>query len=143
MIRLLLISGGTLSLVLGIIGIFVPVLPTTPFVLLSAGLFLRSSPSLYEKVVNGRITSRYMTREAGRKAGISALIIMWAMILLTVFYAANTTWLKILLIAVGLTGTAFKIRYFFSNKPKQIIIKTKQHGKEETHHSIGQALLRE
>lgn len=120
MIRLLLISGGTLSLVLGIIGIFIPVLPTTPFVLLSAGLFLRSSPSLYSKVVNGRITSKCMTREAGRKAGISALIIMWAMILLTVFYAANTTWLRILLIAVGLTGTAFKIRYFFGRKQKQI-----------------------
>ncbi|MHC1730627.1 MAG: YbaN family protein [Bacteroidales bacterium] len=120
MIRLLLISGGTISLALGIIGIFIPVLPTTPFVLLSAGLFLRSSPSLYDRVVKGRITSKYMTREAGRKAGFSALIIMWAMILLTVFYAANTAWLKILLITVGLTGTIFKIRYFFSNRQKQI-----------------------
>jgi uncharacterized membrane protein YbaN (DUF454 family) len=89
-------------------------------VLLSAGLFLRSSPSLYDKVINGRITSKYMTREAGRRAGISALIIMWAMILLTALYAANTAWLKILLIIVGLTGTVFKIRYFFRNKPKQI-----------------------
>lgn len=120
MIRLLLISGGTISLVLGLIGIFIPVLPTTPFVLLSAGLFLRSSPALYNKVVKGRITSRYMTRETGRRAGISALIIMWSMILLTVFYAANTAWLKILLIAVGLTGTVFKLRYFFGNKHKRI-----------------------
>lgn len=124
MIRLLLISGGTLSLVLGIIGIFIPVLPTTPFVLLSAGLFLRSSPSLYNKVVNGRITSRYMTREAGRKAGISALIIMWATILLTVFYAADTAWLKMILIAAGLMGTAVKVRYFFGIKQKQT---TKNH----------------
>ncbi|MDZ7633879.1 MAG: YbaN family protein [Bacteroidales bacterium] len=120
MIRLLLISAGTVSLALGIIGIFLPVLPTTPFVLLSAGLFLRSSPALYNKVVSGRITSRYMTRETGRRAGISALVIMWSMILLTVFYAANNAWLKILLIAVGLTGTAFKLRYFFGIKDKQI-----------------------
>ncbi len=121
MLRFLLISGGTISLVLGLVGIFIPVLPTTPFVLLSAGLFLRSSPALYNKVVNGRITSRYMTRETGRRAGISALIIMWSMILLTVFYAANTAWLKILLIAVGLTGTIFKLKYFFGNKNKKII----------------------
>lgn len=120
MIRLLLLSGGTISLVLGLIGIFIPVLPTTPFVLLSAGLFLRSSPALYNKVLKGRITSRYMTRETGRKAGISALVIMWSMILLTVFYAADTAWLRILLIAVGITGTVFKLRYFFSNKHKQI-----------------------
>jgi uncharacterized membrane protein YbaN (DUF454 family) len=120
MIRLLLISGGTISLVLGLIGIFIPVLPTTPFVLLSAGLFLRSSPALYNKVVKGRITSRYMTRETGRIAGISALVVMWSMILLTVFYAANTDWLKILLIAVGLAGTVFKLKYFFGNKHKQI-----------------------
>jgi len=120
MIRLLLISGGTISLVLGIIGIFLPVLPTTPFVLLSAGLFLRSSPSLYNKVVNGRITSKYMTREAGRKAGISALIIMWSMILLTVFFAAGKPWLKILLLAVGITGTIFKLWYFFGKKQNQI-----------------------
>jgi len=119
MIRLLLISGGTISLVLGLIGIFIPVLPTTPFVLLSAGLFLRSSPAMYNKVLKGRITSRYMTRETGQRAGISALIIMWAMILLTVFYAADTAWLKILLIVIGLTGTAFKLKYFFGNKHKQ------------------------
>ncbi len=120
MIRLLLISGGTISLVLGLIGIFIPVMPTTPFVLLSAGLFLRSSPALYNKVVKGRITSRYMTRETGRIAGISALVVMWSMILLTVFYAADTAWLKILLIAVGLAGTVFKLKYFFGNKHKQI-----------------------
>ena len=120
MIRLLLISGGTISLALGIIGIFIPVLPTTPFVLLSAGLFVRSSPDLYNRVIKGRITSRYMTRQAGRKAGLSALVIMWSMILLTVFYAANTSWLKILLIAVGLTGTAVKLWYFFGKNKNQI-----------------------
>lgn len=120
MIRLLLISGGAISLALGIIGIFIPVLPTTPFILLSAGLFLRSSPALYDKVMKGRITSRYITRETGRRAGISALIIMWSMILLTLFFIAETTWLKILLLAVGITGTAFKLIYFFGRKHNHI-----------------------
>mgnify|MGYP001766537398 CR=1 FL=1 len=120
MIRLLLISGGTISLVLGFIGIFLPVLPTTPFVLLSAGLFLRSSPALYSKVVTGRITAKYMTRESGRRAGFSALIIMWSMILLTAFFAADKPWIKILLLAAGITGTAFKLWYFFGKSNKQI-----------------------
>ena len=43
-LRVLLLTGGTLSLVLGIIGAFVPLLPTTPFVLLAAGCYARSWP---------------------------------------------------------------------------------------------------
>ncbi len=119
MIRLLLISAGTVSLALGIIGIFIPVLPTTPFVLLSAGLYVKSSPELYRRVVNGSITSVYLNPRAQKKAGIWAMAIMWTMILLTTFLWANNLWLKILLIAVGVTGTLFKIRYFFSKNQKQ------------------------
>ena len=116
MIRILLILGGTISLMLGLIGIFIPVLPTTPFVLLSAGLYVRSSPVLYKKIINSRTTSRYLTREAGRKAGFSALIIMWTMIVLTAVFVVDETWLRALLLIIGVTGTVFKIRYFFRKK---------------------------
>lgn len=118
--RILLISGGTASLIMGIIGIFIPVLPTTPFMILSAGLYVKSSPALYNRIMTGRLTSRYMTPSAGRRAGITAIIIMWSMIILTAFFVVNSTWLLILLLVVGATGTVFKIRYFFSKKHKQI-----------------------
>ena len=118
MIRILLISGGTISLLLGLIGIFIPVLPTTPFVLLSAGLYVRSSPALYNKVINGRITSRYLTRETGRMAGLWALLIMWFMIALTAICVVEEAWLIILLVIAGTTGTVFKVNYFFRNKNK-------------------------
>jgi len=115
MIRMLLISGGIVSLAMGITGIFVPVLPTTPFLLLSTGLFVKSSPGLYRWVVNGRITSAYLAPRMQKRAGIGAMIIMWSMILLTIFFWVNNIWLRILLIALGITGTIFKFRYFFRN----------------------------
>ncbi len=118
--RILLISGGTASLIMGIIGIFIPVLPTTPFMILSAGLYVKSSPALYNRIINSRLTSRYMTPSSGRRAGITALAIMWTMIILTAVFVVNATWLRILLVAVGATGTVFKIRYFFRKNNKQI-----------------------
>jgi len=116
MIKILLISGGTISLLLGLIGIFIPVLPTTPFVLLSAGLYVRSSPALYNKIINSRITPRYLTRGTGRMAGLWALVIMWSMITLTALYVVEEAWLIILLVIAGITGTVIKINYFFRNR---------------------------
>ncbi|MDR2626822.1 MAG: YbaN family protein, partial [Dysgonamonadaceae bacterium] len=54
------ISFGFLSLALGILGIFLPLLPTTPFLLLSAFLFARSSQRLYNWLLNHRILGNYI-----------------------------------------------------------------------------------
>lgn len=120
MMKILLISIGTISLMVGLIGIFIPVLPTTPFVLLSAGMYIRSSPVLYNRLTNGKVTSRYMTRSAGRKAGIAALVIMWSVIIVTALFFTEAAWLRVLLAFAGLAGTFFKVRYFFRKDNSQI-----------------------
>ena len=51
-LRLVVMVSGWISLVLGFIGIFLPLLPTTPFVLLSAYCFSKSSPRLYHWLIN-------------------------------------------------------------------------------------------
>jgi len=51
-LRWLLIVLATIFLVLGFIGVFLPVLPTTPFILLAAGLYSRSSPKFYNWIIN-------------------------------------------------------------------------------------------
>ena len=50
---------GSLFLGLGIVGIFVPLLPTTPFLLLAAALYVRSSPRLYAWLLNQRHLGSY------------------------------------------------------------------------------------
>ena len=66
--------------------------------------------------MNSRITSRYLTRETGRMAGIWAIVIMWTMIALTALFIVDETWLIVLLVIAGITGTVFKIIYFFRKR---------------------------
>ena len=73
---------GFLSLALGVAGIFLPVLPTTPFLLLSAALFFRSSPRAYQWLLNHKLLGPYIrdfreSRAIPLRAKILALSLLW------------------------------------------------------------------
>lgn len=116
-----LIISGTISLFLGITGIFLPVLPSTPFFLLTAGCYIKSSPKLYSKLTNHRLTGRFLTNDPQKISSRSrtiAIIIMWSMIIMTSFSLSDKPILIILLITAGITGTYFKMK-FFKKKSKK------------------------
>jgi len=108
--RIFLIVAGSLFLVLGILGIFIPGLPTTPFLLLTAGLYLRASEKLHQRLVNHRYLGKYIQRYQKRK-GMSirtklyAILMMWTMIALSSWLVIDELWVRLLLLALGITGS--------------------------------------
>ena len=82
LLRMFLFALGSLSVVLGVIGIFLPLLPTTPFLLLAAGCFLRSSERFYSWLVSHPVLSKYILAYLDgsgipRKAKYYTLLTMW------------------------------------------------------------------
>lgn len=106
----LLIAGGTLSLVLGIIGMFVPVLPTTPFLLLTAYCYLRSSARLYGWLMNHRILGNYLKnylehRAISARAKAVSLVGLWASLTASFILVASPV-VRLILLAVGIGVSA-------------------------------------
>ncbi|MGE5533801.1 MAG: YbaN family protein [Bacillota bacterium] len=89
LVRALLIVVGTFSLGLGTIGIVLPILPTTPFLLLSAACYLRSSDRMHKWLLGNRWFGEYVRNyQEGRgipaKTKILAMTVLWA----TIFFSA-------------------------------------------------------
>jgi uncharacterized membrane protein YbaN (DUF454 family) len=95
---------------LGILGIFLPLLPTTPFLLLSAACYTRSSDKFYKWLVEHRWLGPYIKNyREGKgipgKAKIMILTLLWVTISFSVIFMAKAWWLKaiLLLIAAGVS----------------------------------------
>lgn len=106
-IKKALIAGGLLAVLLGTIGVFLPVLPTTPFLLLAAWCFGSSSDRFYFWLMNNRLWGKYL-RDYTENKGIpfrikaGALTMLWAAILSSAFFAVENILVRILLIVIAL-----------------------------------------
>jgi uncharacterized protein len=105
--RVLLTIVGLLSLMAGIVGIFVPIWPTTCFLLLSTACFSRSSDRLYRWMNTnpwfGGHLRRY--RETGSIDGrvrIFGLVFLWLSLLLSIALVKSSGWLLIGFLAIGI-----------------------------------------
>lgn len=104
-VRYILIILGSLSLLIGVIGIAIPVLPTTPFLLIASFCYLRSSSRLYQWLMNHRIFGpylyNYLTYRAVKKSvKVVALITLWFSLGLSIMIVPNI-YLKIMLSFIG------------------------------------------
>ncbi len=103
---------GCLTLACGIVGIFVPLLPTTPFLLLAAALFFRSSPRAYEWLLGHKRLGPYIrdfreNRAMPLRAKIVSLTLLWLTSLHCFFLILNHWALKTLIAAVAAGVTVY------------------------------------
>lgn len=112
MVKILFIILGTISLSIGIIGITVPGLPTTPFLLLTATFYCKSSKKLYNWFINHRILGKFVKEYREKKAislktKIYSIILMWLMITCSLYFFISNILIQLLIFIVGLLGTFF------------------------------------
>lgn len=110
MIKYILILLGSIFLGLGFIGVFVPGLPTTPFLLLAAGCYVKSSDRLYVWLLDHKLFGKYIrnfreTRSISLRSKIISLTLMWIMIGLSVYIFIKITPVKIIIALLGVIGT--------------------------------------
>lgn len=122
MTRYLYIALGFISLTLGLIGIVTPGLPTTPFILLTGVLFAKGSPRLHQKLLNNKLTGKYLRRvnEGLSTKGVAiSIAFMWCMIFFTTFVAfKNNLTMQYVMISLGMIGTVAQIIVLRKKKRK-------------------------
>ncbi len=105
--RILMLVLGWIALIAGIIGAFLPVMPTTPFVLLAAACFARGSPRLHQKMLEHRLFGPLIREwETHRTIPIRAKRLAQVMMLVSfsssVYLMAGRPWIQLGLVVLGI-----------------------------------------
>ncbi len=115
--RWALILAGNFFVALGILGIFFPLLPTTPFLLLAAACYLRSSEKFYNRLMNNKWLGNYIKNYREKKSiplkvKVLCLSFLWLTIGYSVFFVVNIFLFRVILIliAIGVTIHVLSIR---------------------------------
>lgn len=112
--RMSLVVLGWLAIILGVIGIVLPLLPTTPFLLLAAFCFSRSSPRFHQWLITHRWFGEYIDnfqsgRGMTRRSKISTVLLIWLSIGLSALFFVPILWGKLLLLGIALCVSVFII----------------------------------
>lgn len=110
--RGVLLAVGLLCTLLGVVGIFLPLLPTVPFLLLAAACFARSSERIHRWLINhvhlGPMIAGFLDgRGIPRKAKVRAITLVWLTIPPSALWLVSHPWLKGLLLAIALAVTLY------------------------------------
>jgi uncharacterized membrane protein YbaN (DUF454 family) len=110
LLKILLISSGTLTLLIGLVGIVVPGIPTTPFLIITAGFYLKSSDTLYNRLISNKLVGKYileyrLRKGMTKKSKALAIAVMWSMIILSQMFFIEHPVMSLLVVIAGIIGT--------------------------------------
>jgi uncharacterized membrane protein YbaN (DUF454 family) len=105
--RILLMVAGTIFLALGTIGIVLPILPTTPFLLAAAACYYRSSKRMHQWLLNNRWFGEYIRNyKEGRglplKTKIIAVTVLWITIAYSAIFVLDILVVQIILLVIAI-----------------------------------------
>lgn len=106
MLKILYQVGGSISIGLAMTGLFLPVLPTTPFVLLAIFLFGKSQPEKIQEIMQhpklGPFVQDYLDPQGiPKKSKIKALLVLWLSILISVTFFIPLVAIKMLILSIA------------------------------------------
>ncbi len=112
LLKKLYVVVGTISLFLGLLGIILPLLPTTPFLLLTAYFYSKGSEKFYNKLINNDIVGSYIKnfREGkgiSSKTKLFSILTIWLAILSSVYFFDFAIAVKIVLVVIGFTVSLY------------------------------------
>ena len=112
LIRILWILLGSLFVGIGYLGIFVPGLPTTIFLILAAGCYIRSSEKLYNWLINNKIFGKYIKDYyEGKGMPLKSKILAFSMIIIfcsfAIFFVIELIWVQLIVGLAGIIGISY------------------------------------
>ena len=129
--RLAKIFAGSVFLALGIIGIFLPLLPTTPFLLIAAACYARSSQKFYNWLINNKLLGKYIRNYRDGNgmplnAKMSTISLLWITIGCSALFAVDALFVRIVLILIATGVTIYVLSVRTANEPKALLEDSKE-----------------
>lgn len=120
--KALYVVAGLLSLFLALLGVVLPGLPCTPFALLSAAMFAKSSERLYNYLLNNKLLGprikNYQRRKGVTKKGkVQVILLMWLMVSISSFIIIKVQLIRIIILSAGAVGSI--VVWFFVPEGKE------------------------
>lgn len=114
LVRVLYVALGSLCVALGVLGIFLPIVPTTPFLLLAAFFYARSSRRFYDWLLDNRWFGRYIRdfrdgKRMPRGELALTLVVMWITSFITITFVVPNWWGRGSMLAVTLGVTVYLV----------------------------------
>lgn len=122
--KAILIFVGTVCVGLGVLGMFLPLMPTTVFLLMAAYCYSKSSERFHDWLLTNKLCGKYISNyKSGRgismRQKISTIAVLWASIAFSVWMMNGRLWVSLLLAAVAV-GVSIHILWLKTNRGEEL-----------------------